>query len=167
MPPAEAEWVVLHSRPRAEKKLQQSIEQLGHQVYLPLRKKEHRYGGRRRAFSSPLFPGYLFAMIPSAFVSKLKSNDHVANVLRVVAQAQLVQELSHIQRAVESGELIEVMPAIQAGTAVRIVGGPLKGVVGHVAATGDKSHVMITIEMIQKSVVVKVDSAFIELADEE
>lgn len=157
------EWVILHTRPRAEKKAQQTFELEGATIYLPLRRKDHRYGGRVRTFWSPMFPGYVFGRFLSNQVHKLRGNQYIANVLKVIDQAGLVHQLQQVERALSTGEMVELMPYLDKGKAVRITGGPLKGVVGIVERLDKKTKVVISIEMIQQSVFMEVDSAFIEL----
>lgn len=161
-PPAGQEWVILHTRPRGEKKAQQTLTREGATIYLPLRKKDHRYGGRIRSFWSPLFPGYVFGLFESREVYTLRSNQYVANVLRVLDQAALVHQLRQIQQALAAGDLVEVMPYLEKGKPVRVTGGPLKGVEGIVERITKKTKVVISIEMIKQSVFMEVDSSFIE-----
>jgi len=156
-------WTILHARPRAEKKIRDHHDQPGVTVFLPLRRKEHRYGNRVREFWSPLFPGYVFARLPAKDVQALKQNQHVANVLRVVQQDALVHQLQQLRRAVQSGELLDVMPYIQTGKIVRITSGPFTGVEGVVQQVEGKTRVMVGIEMIQQSVAMWVDSTAVEL----
>lgn len=161
--PTGHEWVILHTRPRAEKKAVQAFEREGFAMYLPLRRKEHRYGNRRRAFWSPLFAGYVFGCFPSKNLSKAKSNHYVANVLRVVDQDGLVRQLQHIQQATEAGDMVELCPYLEKGRLVRITSGPLAGVEGMVESIAKRTKVVISIEMIQQSVYVEVDSTSVEL----
>ncbi len=162
-PGPDEEWVVLHTRPRAEKKLCAHFERDGMPMYLPLRRKEHRYGGRRRAFWSPLFPGYVFGVFPAKMVPSLRNNQYVANVLRVLHQGEFVHQLRQLQLALRAGDMVEVMPYLEKGKPVRIIAGPLKGVEGIVENVGRRTKVVISIEMIQKSVFTEVDSANIEM----
>lgn len=160
--PMDWEWVILHTRPRAEKKVLQHYEQEGRPMYLPLRKKEHRYGGRLRAFWSPLFGGYAFGCFPCNEIHKIKYNQYVANVLRVLDQGPFLQQLRAIEKALAFNEMVDVMPYLEQGKPVRIVSGPMKGVEGIVERIAQKTKVVISIEMIQQSVFVEVDSSMIE-----
>ncbi len=161
--PEGEEWVILHTRPRAEKKAQQSFELAGATMYLPLRRKDHRYGSRVRTFWSPMFPGYIFGRFPSRDVNLLRSNQYVANVLKVVDQAGLVHQLQQVERALLAGEMVDLMPYLEAGKPVRITGGPFKGVEGIVERIDKRTKVVISIEMIQQSVFMEVDSSYVEL----
>lgn len=157
------EWVILHTRPRAEKKAVQAFELASVKLYLPLRRKDHRYGGRLRTFWSPLFPGYIFGCFDSREVHKLMSNQYVANVLTVVDQDGLLYQLRQIQQALAAGEMVDVMPYLEKGKPVRVTGGPFKGVEGIIERLDKKTRVVISIEMIQQSVFMEVDSAYIEM----
>ncbi len=162
-PPEGCEWVILHCRPRAEKKAHRTFALEGAAMFLPLRKKEHRYGGRLRTFWSPLFPGYLFGCFPFKKVNSLRSSQYVANVLRVVDQPGLVHQLQQLQRALDTGNMLEVMPYLEKGKAVRIISGSMKGVEGIVEQVDKTTRVVISIEMIQKSVFMEVEGASIEV----
>ena len=163
LPADDQEWVILHTRPRSEKKAGQVFDREGAGIYIPLRRREHRYGGRHRAFWSPLFPGYVFGLFDSKQVHMLKANQYVANVLRVVDQKGLVHQLRQLQRALAAGAMIEVMPYLEKGKPVRVTGGPFKGVEGIVERLDKNTKVVISIEMIQQSVFMEVDSAHIEM----
>lgn len=157
------EWVILHVRPRAEKKACAAFEREGAAMYLPLRRRDHQYGSRKRAFWVPLFPGYVFGRFDVKALSLLKGSAHVANVLRVPDQVGLVHQLQQIQRALAVDEWVEVMPFLEKGRPVRVTGGPFKGVEGIVERLDKKTKVIISIEMIQQSVCMEVDSAYIEV----
>lgn len=161
IPPEGRFWVVLHSRPRCEKKAVDFCSRSGISSYLPLQKKTHRYGGRVRTFSSPLFPGYVFCVVDPEQKRLLRQNQHVANLLDVWDQQQLVLQLQQIQRALEVGDVVEVMPYLESGKMVRVKAGPFKGLEGLVIRVKSKAKVVINVDMIRQAVAVEVDSSFL------
>lgn len=161
VPAGGQEWVVVHSRPRCEKKVVQVCGQQGWFTYLPLRTKVHRYGGRERTFSSPLFPGYIFCVTPEAGKSFLRQNRYVANLLEVYDQQTLVDQLQQVRRALDTADSVEVMPYLEKGKTVRVLGGPFKGLEGVVARVKGKTRVIINVDMIQQAVAVEVDAAYV------
>jgi len=161
VPDGERAWVVLHSRPRCEKKAADHCERNKLAWYLPLRKKIHRYGSRERSFWSPLFPGYVFCVVTPAQKSEVRQNRYVANLLDVVDQEILVEQLRQINHALTVGEVVEVMPYIEAGRRVRVTGGAMKGLEGIVSRVKGKTRVIINVDMIRQSVAVEVDSAWL------
>jgi transcriptional antiterminator RfaH len=160
-PTGEARWVVVHTRPRAEKKLAEFGRQQKMTVFLPLHQRLHRYGARERVFSSPLFAGYVFCLADPAGRRLLQQNRHAANVLEVLDQAQLVQQLRQIQSALCLGDLLEVMPYLESGHRVRVLAGPLRGAEGIVLRVKGKSRIVLNVDMIRESVAVEVDSAML------
>jgi transcriptional antiterminator RfaH len=155
------EWVVLHTRPRCEKKVADFCERGGLPVYLPLQRKAHHYGARERIFWSPLFPGYAFAVAAPAEKAQLRQNRHVANLLEVLDQRKIVDQLEQIRTALEAGDVVEVMPYLESGKAVRVTGGALKGLEGIVVRVKGRTRVVINVDMIRQSVVVEVDSTLL------
>ena len=153
--------MVLHTRPRCEKTIADYCERQGMPVYLPLRRKIHKYGGRERVFFSPLFPGYTFCVVTPVERSTVRQNRYVANLLDVLDQVQLVDQLVQIRRALAVGDTVEVLPYLETGKRVRVTGGPFKGLEGNVARVKGKTRVVINVDMIRQSVSAEVDSAYL------
>lgn len=152
-------WVVLHTRPRCEKKLEGFCRQNDWFAYLPLRRKVHRYGVRERVFWSPLFPGYLFCITTAPARSTLRQNQYVANLLEVVDQEKLVGQLEQIRQALAVNDVVEVMSYLAAGRRVRVTAGPFKGLEGVVLRVKGRTKVVLNLDMIQQAVCVEVDSS--------
>jgi transcriptional antiterminator RfaH len=161
VPDRERAWVVLHSRPRCEKKVADYCKRNELPWYLPLRKKIHQYGSRERSFWSPLFPGYVFCMVTPAKKSDIRQNRYVANLLDVLDQEKLVEQLRQINHALTVGEVVEVMPYLDSGRHVKVTGGVMKGLEGIVSRVKGRTRVIINVDMIRQSVAVEVDSAWL------
>lgn len=150
-------WVVVHARPRAEKKITLFCRTRGYASYLPLREKTHMYGNRKRTFSSPLFTGYVFCCVDQQGKSLLRHNDHAANVLDVVDQTGLIAQLRQIRAAIAAGQVVEVLPYLEPGRRILVTTGPLRGLEGIVVRLKGKTRIIINVEMIQQAVVAEVD----------
>lgn len=155
-------WVVVHVRPRCEKKLSRVCDQQQITTYLPVLRAAHSYGGRKRFFDKPLFPGYLFAIVGSATRPFLRQNDYVANVLTVDCQAELIQQLRHIQQALTAGAIVDVQPHLEKGKRVRVKSGPFKGIEGFVRHIKGGTRVVVNVDMIQQAVAIEVDAVMLE-----
>lgn len=156
------EWIVIHCRPRCEKKAVDFARREGILAYLPLRRKTHRYGGRIRTFELPLFPGYAFCVATSEQKRLLRQNRNVANVLDVIDQQKLLEQLTQIHRALSVGDnVVEVMSYLETGRWVRVTAGPFRGLEGIVIRVQGKTKVVLNVDMIRQSVAVEVDSAYL------
>lgn len=155
-------WVVAHARPRCEKKIMDFCLRNHIPGYLPLRKSIHTYGARKRVFWSPLFPGYAFCVAAPQEKTLLRQNQYVANLLDVLDQAALAGQLRQIQHALSIGDVVEVLPFLETGKQVMVAGGPFKGLEGIVQYLKSKTRVVINVDMINQSMAVEVDSAYLK-----
>lgn len=154
-------WLVVHTRPRCEKKVQSAAKLQGYLVYLPLHRRTHRYGARVRAYDHPLFPGYVFCLTDQEGSRWLSQNRYTANRLEVADQQQLVNQLRQLQVALHSGLLAEAMPYLEAGRRVRVQAGPLRGVEGLIVRIKGQTRIVLNVDMIRESVAVEVDSSLL------
>jgi transcription antitermination factor NusG len=158
-------WIVVHVRPRCEKKMTRYCEQEGIDSYLPLKRTRHRYGkGRLREFYVPLFPGYIFCLLPEVELSCFRRNRYVANLLKVNEPDHLRKQLLSVARALMVSRDVEVMDHLDRGRAVRVAAGPFEGVEGVVSHRKGKTKVVINVDMIQQAVAVEVDVDLLEPA---
>jgi transcriptional antiterminator RfaH len=159
--PAGCAWIVVHARPRCEKKVAEYCARQAIPVYLPLRPKKHRYGGRVREFHTPLFPGYVFCVVDDRKRVLVRQNRFTANILVVLEQQKLVGQLQQIEQAIASGHAIEVMPYLEVGRRVRVMAGHLKGLEGIVLRAKGGARIVVNLDMIQQSVAVEVESSLL------
>lgn len=151
-------WAVVHTRPRCEKKAASVAESRGVQVYLPLRKTTHTYEGRKRTFSVPLFPGYLFCLVNEEQIRQVRQDRQVVKVLPVDDQQALVHSLQSIDVALRVGDVAEVLSCLKEGEVVRVRGGTLRGVEGIVEKWVGTARIVINVEMLQQAVAIEVDA---------
>lgn len=152
-------WIVVHARPRCEKRVEEFAQRGGLRWYLPLRRRTHRYGSRVRSFTTPLFPGYVFCVVDDAAARTLRQNRHVANVIDTADQEGLVRQLEQVERALTAGDVLDVLPFVEAGKRIRVVDGPLKGIEGYVQRVQGPARVFLNVDILQCAVVVEVDSS--------
>lgn len=163
LPPPDAThaWVVIHARPRCEKKVEEICRLRGMFSYLPLLTRKKTYGGRVRTHEVPLFSGYVFVRADAAGRAFLRQNQRVANMLEVTDQATLLRQLDQVRRALEEHEAIELFPHLSAGMKVEVRSGPLKGVEGYVHKVRNKTRIVLNIDFIQQAVSVEVDAEWL------
>ncbi len=153
---AERYWVVLHTRPRCEKKAAALCDRKGIVRDLPLIERSRRYGKRLRTFHNPLFPGYLFAHVDDGERTFLRQNQYIANVLGIVNQETFAFQVRQIRKALESRQVLEVLPYLEVGKPVKILYGPFKGLDGVITRIKGKNRFVLNVEAIQQSLVIEV-----------
>jgi transcription termination/antitermination protein NusG len=159
-------WYAIHTRPRFEKKVAGELTQKGVETFLPLHSTMRQWSDRRSLVQLPVFPGYVFVHIaPSVAnrVSVLRTN----GVLNFVGPRNIGipiedEEIDSVRSIVDQGVAFEPNPYLTVGEKVCIRGGPLDGVSGVLkAVNGDKSLV-ISVNLIQRSIAMRVEGFRVE-----
>jgi len=127
-----------------------------------------RREGKSRVTQVPIFPGYLFvrhAMDKASYVEILKAR----GVVRILdgGWSRLTpipaDEVDAIQRLVASGVPLSPHAYFQQGDRVRVVEGPLVGLEGvFVREQPNKGRLVLSINLLQASVAVEIDTASVE-----
>lgn len=160
--PETEQWVVFHSKPRCEKKIQLLQRQKPAHIFLPCLKRVHNYGGRHREYDIPMFTGYVFGRILREDKQWYRQNPNVANIIEVIHEKTFLPPLRAIAEALQGGLDLEVYPNLQPGRKVLIIGGPMKGVEAEVIELKGRNKVVIHLELIQQSVAMEIDLAYIK-----
>jgi transcription antitermination factor NusG len=156
---ADRRWWCLHTKPRQEKAAARHLRSRRVPHYLPQVVREDRTpGGRKIRSVIPLFPGYLFLLGDEHHRLEAFKGNQLVNVLQVADQEGLTRDLRQIYRMLSSG--LPVVPELTfpVGTRVRIAGGPLAGLVGHVVRRGKRDQFVAVVEFLGRG-------AMIELKD--
>jgi transcription antitermination factor NusG len=152
----EAGWYAVHTRARREKKIDGIFQKRQLQTFLPLLREDHRWSDRHKLVELPLFPGYVFVhMIPTpqTRLQVLQTNGVIgfAGASREGSPVRM-SEIEGLRTLVARGIAFSLHPFLQAGRRVRIRGGALDGVEGAIVSGGDGKRLVISVELIQRSV---------------
>jgi transcription antitermination factor NusG len=156
----------VHTRARHEKAVASQLRDRGVETYLPLVDEIHRWSDRRKRVSVPLFPGYTF-IHASGSAETLSAVTKVASVVKVVgAQPSGTpipdQEIEALQKLLTHKIPCAYHPFLKAGQRVRIRGGALEGLEGTLVAFKGASSLVVSIELIQRSLAVRIEGYDVE-----
>jgi transcription antitermination factor NusG len=131
---------------------------------LPLYSSLRRWKDRRKQLDMVLFPGYVFVNIALTERLRVLVMPGVSQFVSFYGRPAVVPE--HQIRAfclsVEGGLAMQPHPYLQKGHLVRVRNGPMAGLEGILLRRKDKFRVVISIDLIMRSVVVEVDEGDIE-----
>jgi len=161
---AQAYWYAAHVCSRHEKQVARQLEERRVDSFLPVYRSVRRWKDRRKELDLVLFPGYVFVhldlkdrlrvlQIPSV-VRFVSFNGHPAPLPDAEIEA-LVNGLAKGIRA-------EPHPYLKVGHRVRVKYGPLAGTQGILVRRKDKFRVVLSIDLIMRSVAVEVDEADVD-----
>jgi transcription antitermination factor NusG len=123
--------------------------------YLPLVQSVRRYATQTKRFSKPLFPGYVFACVPLELKARIYQQDLLARAIGVTDVPAFLHQIANVKAMVASGYELTVLPLLTRGRRVRIIGGPLHGLEGHVDDPIDPKGIVLSVDVLRQGVLVK------------
>lgn len=162
----QASWYAVSTKSRQEKVVASTLEHIAIVNFLPLLQQERQWSDRKQMVALPLFSGYVFVRIASSSELQLR-------VLKVPGVVDFVRnrtgplpiperEIENVRAMLSSGVGCSPYPFFKAGDRVRVVRGALAGVEGTLVRGGSQSKLVISVEMIQRSVAVNVALSAVE-----
>jgi transcription antitermination factor NusG len=160
-------WWVAHTKSRNEKALAKDLIQKDISYFLPMNWKVRRQRGRTIRSLLPLFSGYLFFCGKESQRIEVLQTNRVANLLAVKDQQKLVDELSQIERALQTGAALMPHKYFKTGQRCRVIGGPLADLHGVIVKIRGTTRLLLQIDMLGQATSVEIDTDMIEVVDEQ
>jgi len=163
---SEVRWYAAYTCANHEKHVAEQLGVREVEHFLPLYASVRRWKDRRVTLELPLFPGYVFVRIA------LRNRLHVQQVPGV---ARLVgfdgtlaalpdQEIEALRTSLGSAVRAEPHQYLTVGRRVRVKNGPLAGMEGVLLRRKGSFRLVISLELIQRSVAVDLDETDLTLA---
>lgn len=160
-------WHVIWTRSHCEQHVYEQLAAKGFQLFLPKINVWSRRGGQRHLIHVPMFPGYFFlhhAMDKATCIEVAKAR----GLVRLLGErwdrpaAVPDEEVEAIQKVTDARLPALPHPYLREGHRVRITRGPLADVEGIlVRSKPNKGLLVLSIELLQRSVAVEVDSTLV------
>ncbi|MGH9865425.1 MAG: UpxY family transcription antiterminator [Candidatus Acidiferrales bacterium] len=157
-------WYAAYTCANHEKRVAGQFSGRGVEHFLPLYETVHRWKDRRMRLELPLFPSYIFVHLPLRERLRVLQ---VPGVVRLVGfgdhAAPLPADEIEMLRNGLSGEFkAKPHPYLTAGRRMRITSGPLAGMEGILMRQKSNFRLVLSINLIMRSIVVDVDAADIQ-----
>ena len=152
-------WYALYVVSNHEKRVESHLRMKGVEVFLPLFTVAKRWKNRTNVkLQLPLFPSYVFTKI--ALNERVRVLE-VPRVLSIVGSAGKPMSLPdreiEILREGLRQRLVDPHPYLKIGSAARIRSGPLAGLRGIVVRKDDQLRIVLSVDLIMRSISVQVD----------
>lgn len=163
-PSSQAAWYAAYTCANHERKVAEEISRRGLECFLPAFRTQQRWSDRYVELDRPLFPSYVFVRI--ALSEKLRILQ-VPGVVRLVgfsgAPAPLDdKDIAAVRAFLDRGLRAEPYPFLAAGRRVRVKAGPLQGLEGLVVRKRKGMRLVISLDLIQRSIAVEMEAADLE-----
>lgn len=162
----EMAWYALRTRPRHEKRVHLELRGKSIESFLPLFAEKHAWSDRRQTVQVPLFPGYVFARMENDLENRvrvLRTTGVVAFVgYRGLGLAIPDEQIHAIWSILQARVSFGPYAFLSIGQRVRIVGGSLDGIEGIISEKKGEASLVISIELIQRSIAIRVEGFHVE-----
>ncbi len=160
-------WYAIRTKSRHEKIVSKQLEMDGLEFYLPLIQQSRQWSDRKKLIDLPLFPGYVFVRLPH-FPSKKVPILRKAGVIGFVGNAQGAasipdNELNGVRLLLAHRIPCASHPYLKAGQRIRVSDGALRGVEGILVRVGSKNGLVVSIELIQRSLVIQLQGYAVQV----
>ncbi|HKW63906.1 MAG TPA: UpxY family transcription antiterminator [Candidatus Acidoferrum sp.] len=156
---SEASWYAVYTCANHERRVADQFAGRNIVHFLPQYESVRRWKDRKVRLQLPLFPGYLF--VHMVVQERLR-------VLQVPGVVQLVgfkgsptpmpqEDIERIREFLGQGWRAEPHPYLQAGRKARVVHGPLAGMEGIILRRKNRSRLVLSFDLIQRSMAIEMD----------
>ena len=163
----EASWYAVHTTARHEKRVAAHLEEKRVCAFLPLILQMNKWSDRTSKVEVPMFSCYTFVRIAQTAEERLK-------VLRTPGVIGFVgnerqgtpipdEQIESLRTTVHHKIACSPHPFLNAGQRVRIRGGSLQGVEGILGRQGADQSLVLSVELLHRSMSIRVEGYEIEL----
>jgi transcriptional antiterminator RfaH len=164
----ESNWYAIHTVARHEKNVVRQLQENGVLTFLPLMRQIRKWSDRQASVEVPLFNCYAFVRIVQKAEERLKVV-RAPGVLGFVGSERIGtpipnKEIENLQMVMRENLPFAVHPFLTAGQRVRIRGGSIDGLEGILVGHAGNRSVIVSVELLQRSVSIRVEGYQIERA---
>jgi transcription elongation factor/antiterminator RfaH len=160
-------WYAIQTRTRHEKKAAAQLQEKGVVTFLPLIAQTRRWSDRRKVIQPPLFPCYAFVRLPPSVEARLVvvQTRGVVGIVGAHGVGTPIpdSQIDSIQTLLAQNVNCSLSPFLKFGQRVRIRGGCLDGIEGILRGQNGDRSLVVSIELIQRSVAVRIDGYDLEM----
>lgn len=165
-PDPDFRWVIIHTKPRREKKLAEYLTKLNIGYYLPQIRRKRVYKRHKVVTLLPMFPSYVFALTRALDRERIAISGYVVRFIRVNLQEQLINELKAICFINKKEAPLSPTLWLSKGLEVEITEGAFAGTRGIVESHEKVGEVRLQIEVLRQAVMLKIDPRSIKIIGE-
>ncbi|MFQ5788187.1 MAG: transcription termination/antitermination protein NusG [Thermodesulfobacteriota bacterium] len=160
-------WFAVYTRARHEKIVNSSLAEKDIETFLPLIDVISRWKDRKKKVQLPLFPGYLFVNMNLMELNEIFNVLNTHGVVRILGNNGEpipipIEQIEATRKLIETKLKFSPFPYYPEGTEVVVVRGPLEGVRGRILQIRGTYRLILSVNLIKRSVSVEVDIRDIE-----
>jgi transcription antitermination factor NusG len=158
------QWYAAYTRANHEFRVSGQLAERGVENFLPQYESLRKWKDRKVRLRMPLFPGYVFVHLVLQNRLRVLQVPGVACLVGFAGSPAAVpeEEFAKIRGFLEQGLRAQPHPYLPAGRRVRVHNGPLCGMEGIILRRKNGCRLVISLELIQRSMAVDIDATDVE-----
>lgn len=152
-------WYALAVRPQAERAVEKALGESAYETFLPVLTSERRWSDRIKRIETALIPGYVFCRFDAAHRRPVLTTTGVREIVGFGRQPAAIDddELLALRRVIECGLPVASCEYLERGQRVEVTGGPMLGLQGLLLEVKGQCRVVVSVELLRRSVSVELD----------
>jgi transcription antitermination factor NusG len=155
-----APWYALTVKHQHERTIEIALTGKGFEAFSPMYRARRQWSDRTKEIERPLFAGYVFCRFPLEAKGLVLNTPAVSRVVQFGGTLAALPdaEIEAIRAIVASQLPVRPWPHLKPGDRVRIERGPLRGMVGVLLKEKCALELIVSVELLQRSVAVQIDA---------
>jgi transcription antitermination factor NusG len=140
----------------------------GVETFVPLKEVLSQWKDRRKWVKKPLFPGYIFVHSPESELWQVAGAKGVVNIVSGGGDSPTPipdEQVEAVRTVLEKAEEVDPWPYLEVGKRVLVKEGPLIGVEGFIVERKNQRKLIISVDMVGRSVAAEIGTAQVALAE--
>jgi transcription antitermination factor NusG len=160
-------WFAVQVIPQHECKVASQLRYKGQEEFLPMVSSRRQWSDRSKVSERPLFPGYVFCRVKRSSFGVVLDTPGVHRIVSFGGHAHPIadEEISSLQHVLVSGRDVASVPYLTLGQRVKVIDGPLFGVTGIVMRVKNRNRLLISVDMLMRSIAVEVSLGELSACD--
>jgi len=158
-------WFVVKTNSRSEKKVQERIQNLGLEVYLPLITTIRQWSDRKKKIDAPLISCTLFVHCLKDDLKQLYHIQGFHSILHYIGKPAIVRDIEIRNLKILLQENVEFereeFQKLEVGDKVEVIRGPFQGLIATSLEVGRTNKLIVEIESIEQRFVIHVPKSFV------
>jgi len=152
-------WVILQTKSGRERQVEYLLAHKGYECFLPTHQRKRQLSNRVVDVELPLFPTYIFCRFSPSAIGKAVSTPGVTRIVKFggLPAEVAAEEIKALQLLTRSRILCEPCAYTSNGALVQVKTGPLAGAYGIYCQDEDRRRLVISVTLLQQSVVVQLE----------
>jgi len=158
-------WYVAYTYPKAEKKVETRIREMGIDTYLPLKKVQKVWSDRIKTIEQPLFANYIFIKTVEKNIPRLTDLYGIAKFVSFEKRFAIIREkeIAMIRKALSTGQDISIDgSSFEEGKQVVVKVGPFAGLKGMLVRKQGKNRFMVALENLSRSLALDIPVNYLQ-----